>query len=132
MEAWHCLLKAACATDEESRSSSDVHFALGNLHFLWGDLLEKGKKAELGAEGAARAVIAEVKQLRREALRKRGEASGATKKRSKRAVRNEDSGSKKAPDFLLTDDIRNREGLVLPLVDHPEAWGWYLKAAEQG
>lgn len=132
MEAWHCLLKATCATEQEPRPSRDLYFALGNLHYLWGDLLEKGKKAELGAEGAARAVVAEVQQLRRQALRKRTAGSRATKKRPDNEVRSDERRSEQVPDCSLTDDGGNDQGLVRPLVDHLEAWGWYLKAAEHG
>lgn len=46
VEAWRSLLRAACAESVPP----DVYFALGNLHYVWGELLEFGKRAELGAE----------------------------------------------------------------------------------
>lgn len=46
VEAWRSLLRAACAESVPA----DVYFALGNLHYVWGELLEFGKRAELGAE----------------------------------------------------------------------------------
>lgn len=46
VEAWRSLLRAACADSVPP----DVYFALGNLHYVWGELLEFGKRAELGAE----------------------------------------------------------------------------------
>lgn len=130
MEAWHCLLKATCTTENEPRASRDVYFALGNLHYLWGELLERGKKAELGAEGAARAVVAEVKALRRRALQKRAEATRASKKKPP-GLRVEDDGTKSSSGQESSSLTTSDDGDAVK-VRHPEAWEWYLKAAEEG
>lgn len=46
VEALRLLLRAASAESVPR----DVHFALGELHYTWGELLEFGKRAELGGE----------------------------------------------------------------------------------
>lgn len=141
MEAWRCLLRAACDDDDGTETvPSTVYFALGNLHYIWGDLLEKGRKAELGAEGAARAVVAEVKELRRQALRKR--AAGKT---TRRAPANTTSGreNRGTDNAVVTrssvngggsagDRSREEVQLITSKANHREAWEWYLKAAENG
>ena len=128
MEAWRCLLKAACAESVHA----DVYLALGNLHYLWGDLLDFGRRAELGAEGAARSVVADIKELRKQALRKRqmAPASRSMKRtpgdcRAKQTDRSSSNERGKFP--TVTKDEKS----VLE-VDHPQAWEWYMKAAEQG
>lgn len=117
MEAWRYLLHAACADSVPA----DVYFALGNLHYIWGDLLESGKRAELGAEGAARAVVAEIRELRKQAIKKRqlAPASGGSTRRHKASTGGEaiPSGSSDG---------------ASPGIDHPEAWEWYAKAADKG
>lgn len=120
----------------------DVYFALGNLHYIWGELLEFGKRAELGAEGAARAVVAEIKDLRKQAMKKRqlapaslGSKGRAGKGPAKTTGNSEDCASgKEGP--VLSDGTREagdgRETPAPAEVDHPEAWEWYLKAALSG
>lgn len=129
MEAWRCLLQAACAES----APADVYFALGNLHYLWGDLLDSGRRAELGAEGAARSVVADIKELRKQALRKRqrSPASRSTKPtpggfRAKQT----DGPSINAGGAFPAASRRDEKSL--PEVDHPQAWEWYIKAAEHG
>lgn len=46
VEALRLLLRAASA----GTVPQNVYFALGELHYHWGELLEFGKRAELGAE----------------------------------------------------------------------------------
>lgn len=121
MEAWRCLLEAACA----ETVPVNVYFALGNLHSMYGDLLDHGKTAELGAEGAARAVIAEIKLLRKRAMRDRREGAGRSKGRCPRPAQEEPDQLKPAP--AATDNKDNG-----PRMDNPEAWNWYLKAADLG
>lgn len=98
---------------------------------MWGDILEFGKRAELGAEGAARTVVAEIKQLRMQAMRKRQLAPGS---RSIRAARSSEAKgahevSGKPGDIPA---VIGEEKASPPEVDHPEAWEWYVKAADQG
>lgn len=119
MEAWRCLLEAACVDG----APADVFFALGELHYNWGDLLELGRRAELGAEGAARAVVGEIKHLRKHAMRKRRETEGAAPAR-----RAERSGTRHADEEFPADP----ENEVGPWGNHREAWEWYLKAADLG
>lgn len=119
----------------------DVYFALGNLHYIWGELLEFGKRAELGAEGAARAVVAEIKDLRQQAMKKRqlapgsfGSKGGAGKSPTK-TTRMSDGSSSGKDGRVLSDGAREAgggRGTPPPEVDHPEAWEWYLKAALSG
>lgn len=111
MEAWRSLLEAACAESVPG----NVYFALGNLHYIWGDLLKRGRNSELGAERAARAVIAEIKQLRKQVTRERHRGK-ATEIEGRR---------KEEQAFTISDEVKAQ-------VDHPEAWEWYLKAADQG
>lgn len=111
MEARRCLLQAARA----GSAPADVYFALGNLHYVWGDLIAFGRRAELGAEGAARAVVGEVRELRKQAIMKR-----RTSKRKRGKLERMGASSHSG------DEKGN------PELDHPEGWEWYLKAAEQG
>lgn len=121
MEAWHCLLQAARA----GSGPTDVYFELGNLHYIWGDLIAFGRRAELGAEGAARAVVGEVRELRRQAIKKRRTLQ---RKRGKLEWTEAGRHSREACTAIATSS-GSKGG---PEMDHPEAWEWYLKAAEQG
>lgn len=127
MEAWRCLLRAASAESVPA----DVYFALGNLHYVWGDLLEFGRRAELGAEGAAKAVVTDINKLRRQAIKKRQLTPAS---RSKHPARG-------SPTTTRKDEANRDEGRVVfaatsdkpfPEFDHPEAWEWYMKAAKRG
>lgn len=124
VEALRLLLKAAGGGEVPP----NVFFALGNLYYVWGDLLEVGKRAELGAEGAARAVVAEIKELRKQALMKRRLAPGASSGRGRRAGK----GSAKARQQASESRADDEKEASLADTDHPEAWGWYLKAGELG
>ena len=129
MEAWRCLLQAACAESV----AADVYFALGHLHYLWGDLLDFGKRAELGAEGAARSVVADIKELRKQALRQRqmSPASRSTKRTPGgfSAKRTDEPNSNEGGAFPAAT---TRDEKSSPGVEHPQAWEWYIKAAEHG
>ncbi|CAM9552627.1 unnamed protein product [Laminaria digitata] len=129
MEAWRCLLQAACA----GSVPADVYFALGNLHYLWGDLLDSGRRAELGAEGAARSVVADIKELRKQALRKRqrSPASRSTKPTPGGFTAKQTDGPSINAGGTFPAASR-RDEKSLPEVDHPQAWEWYIKAAEHG
>lgn len=129
MEAWRCLLQAACAESVPA----DVYFALGNLHYLWGDLLEFGKRAELGAEGAAKSVVADIKELRKQALRKRqmSPASRSTKRTAGGFSAKQTAGPSRNEGGAFPAATTRDEASV-PGVDHPQAWEWYIKAAEHG
>eukprot|EP00903_Cladosiphon_okamuranus_P008898 g8517.t1 len=137
VEALRLLLRAASAESVPR----DVHFALGELHYNWGELLEFGKRAELGGEGAARAVVAEIKELRKQAMRKRQLAPASSgRKGSTKAGRNsgvsicDDKGRKSINDAAAVATAAGGDGeeAATVEVDHPEAWGWYLKAAACG
>eukprot|EP00752_Nemacystus_decipiens_P016191 g14478.t1 len=137
VEASRLLLRAASAESVPR----GVHFALGELHYKWGELLEFGKRAELGGEGAARAVVADIKELRKRAMRKRqlapasfgtNEASAKARRTREEVSAGEDTG--RTPTIDAADDTaaaRNGKEAVVE-VDHPEAWEWYLKAAACG
>lgn len=119
MEALRCLRHAASAES----GSSEVYLALGDLHYTWGHVLEFGKRAELGADEAGKAVISEIKELRRKSIKKRrmAPASGGIRHGAKDgnvavAAAGGGGGKKKMP----------------PSMNHPQAWEWYVKAADMG
>lgn len=118
MEALRCLRHAASA----ELGSSEVYLALGDLHFTWGHLLEFGKRAELGADEAAKAVISEIKELRRQSLKKRrtAPASGGIR-----------HGSKDG-NYGKVATAAAGENETSPSMNHPGAWEWYVKAADMG
>ncbi|CBJ48465.1 conserved unknown protein [Ectocarpus siliculosus] len=137
VEAWRLLLKAACA----ETVPPDVYFALGNLHYIWGELLEFGKRAELGAEGAAKAVVAEIKDLRKQAMKKRQLAPGSFGSKGRagksptKTTRMSDVSARGNDGRVLSVGAREAgggRGTTPPEVDYPEAWEWYLKAALSG
>lgn len=90
--------------------------ALGDLHYTWGHLLEFGKRAELGADEAAKAVISEIKELRRKSIKKRRTAPASG------GIRHG------AEDGIVTAGEKKKS----PSINHPEAWEWYVKAADMG
>lgn len=111
-----------------------MYFALGNLHYLWGDFLDFGKRAELGAEGAARSVVADINKLRKQALRKRqmSPASRSTKRTPGGFSAKQTDGPGSSNKGGAFPAATTRDEALLPGVDHPQAWEWYIKAAEQG
>lgn len=94
--------------------------------------MDFGRRAELGAEGAAKSVVADIKELRKQALRKRQMAPASrSMKRTPggfRAKQTDRPSSNEGGEF----PVPTKGGESLPEVDHPQAWEWYIKAAEQG
>lgn len=95
-------------------------------------------------QGAARVVVAEIKELRKQAMRKRqlapassGKNGGSTKARRTRGVSfGLDTGKGRTPTNDAAAGVSAAAGdgneASAVEVDHPEAWEWYLKAAACG
>lgn len=84
--------------------------------------------------------MAEIKELRKQAMRKRQLApassgrKGSTKAGRTRGVRSvdEEKGQASVKDAVGDAAAGSRKGASAVEVDHPEAWEWYRKAAACG
>jgi hypothetical protein len=122
LEALNWLLRA------EKAQRADVWFALGNLHYFYSDELETAERAALGGEGAARAVIDEIKALRKQVLKERRRKYGDAKTRPQSA-----SSTAAAGGVVVTRTQRASSSEALePTVSNQEALHWYTAAAEAG
>lgn len=135
MEALRCLLRGAA----NSPPSAEVFSALGDLHYIWGDRIEAGRRAQLGAKGAAKAVVAEIKELRRMAIRQRQRAPGSGGIRRPHHMKKDQADSRSSSSWradraLGVSNVAEGEGSDTCPADmnHPEAWEWYMKAADRG
>jgi hypothetical protein len=124
LEALHWLLRA------EQAQRADVWFALGNLHYFYSDELETAERAALGGEGAAKAVIDEIKALRKRVLKERRRKYGDAKMRPQSA-----SSTAAAGGVVVTRTQRAASSsteVPEPTVSNQEALHWYAAAAEAG
>jgi hypothetical protein len=125
LEALHWLLRA------EKAQRADVWFALGNLHYFYNDELETAERAALGGEGAAKAVIDEIKALRKRVLKERRRKYGDARTRPQSALSTTAAG-----DVVVTRTQRasttSSSEVSEPTVSNQEALHWYTAAAEAG
>eukprot|EP00953_Heterococcus_sp_UTEX-ZZ885_P039471 20228-Heterococcus_DN1.PRE.6 len=124
LEALHWLLRA------EKAQRADVWFALGNLHYFYNDELETAERAALGGEGAAKAVIDEIKALRKRVLKERRRKHGDARTRPQSA-----STTAAAAGVVVTHTQRasattSSSEVPEPTVSNEEALHWYTAAAE--
>jgi hypothetical protein len=126
LEALHWLLRAGNA------QRADVWFALGNLHYFYSDELETAERAALGGEGAAKAVIDEIKALRRQVLKERRRKYGDARTRPQSAS----STAATAGGVVVTRtqhaSTTSLSEVPEPTVSNQEALHWYTAAAEAG